>query len=204
MEKKAIDLSHLVFMELIRTIISTVGVSAAKGSLMRIAIQAGEQSMACDFPDFQSFYESMDSFDNPISRLEGRAQYLGNGLFGLPECPFSSLLGHYSDFYGSSPQGFESLADEFNKKSKVSDKYRVGTGAAVGPFCVFHQPMRSQVGAQITIGGKKIEIFQLGCRSSGGKKGCSQEFINEFGCSLEDVEKVLDTNMCCYGVKVRS
>lgn len=202
MEKKIVDISHVVFMELIRAVISTVGVAAAKGSLMRIALQTGEQSESKDFASFDEFVEAIDTLDNPISRLEGKASYLGSGLFGLPKCPFADLLGNYSAFYGEKPKGFENLTEEFNSKSRVTDQYKVGSGAAVGPFCVFHQPMRSKAGAQITIGGNKIDIYQLGCRTGDGKKALAENIINDFGCSQEEVDKILDDNMCCYGIKI--
>ncbi len=202
MVKKVVDISHVVFMELIRTIISTIGVPAAKGSLMRIAINAGEQSEEVEFASFDDFVAAIETLENPIACMEGKAESLGDGLFGLPKCPFASLLSNYTDFYGKAPQGFEAIADEFNKGNPMNKKLRIGSGAGVGPFCVFHQPMRSQAGANIKIGGKKINIFQLGCRTGSGKKAFANEFIEEYGCQYEIVDKALDTYMCCYGVKV--
>lgn len=203
MEKKIIDISHVVFMELIRTVISNVGVAAAKGSLVRIAIQAADQVETVDFPSYKDFVSAIENLENPISCLEGKAEYLQNGLFGLPQCPFADLLGNYSSFYGECPKGFEKLSDEFNKQSNITKKLHVGSGAAVGPFCVFHQPMRSQAAAKITIGGQKIDIYQLGCKTSAGKKALADNLIEEFGNnSRDEVDKVLDKYMCCYGVKI--
>ena len=51
-------------------------------------------------------------------------------------------------------------------------KLKVNLGAGVGPFCIFHQPMRSQAGDNLTIGGQPIEVFQLACRRApAGKEG---------------------------------
>jgi hypothetical protein len=62
--------------------------------------------------------------------------------------------------------------------------------------------MRSAFAEKITIGGKKIKIFQLGCKSAAGKKGFAEKWIAGSGISRDVVEKILDNHMCCYSLQV--
>jgi hypothetical protein len=194
------DLSHVVFMDLIRTLIKTTGVEPAKGNLIRIAINAGEQMQEMSYNSFDEFVASFDKLANPVSRIEGQAVHVGNGIFGLKQCPFSPLVKTYIGFYGESPKNFVALTDEFNKQSRINKEYNIGAGAAVGPFCVFHQPIRSAIAGRIKIGSKQLEIMQLGCKSGNGTKAFSDAMIASFGTTREVVDKVLDDYVCCYGV----
>ena len=54
----------------------------------------------------------------------------------------------------------------------------------------------------ILIGGKKIAIYQLGCKSSSGAKGLADKWLAETGASREAVSEILDNNMCCYYIKI--
>lgn len=201
MSQGTFDLSHVVFMDLIRALIKTIGVEPAKGNLIRIAINAGEQIKEVTFNSFDEFVASFETLENPVSRIEGQAVHVGNGIFGLKQCPFSPLVKTYAGFYGESPKNFNTLTDEFNKDSRINRQYKVGTGAAVGPFCVFHQPIRSAIAARIKIGQNNLEIIQLGCKSGSGAKAFSDEMIAEFGTTRAAVDKVLDSYVCCYGVR---
>src|SRR5512140_1477569 len=82
------------------------------------------------------------------------------------------------------------------------DQFRVGEGAGVSPFCSVHQPMRSAIAEKITIGGKKIIVYQLGCKSGGGKKGFADKWIAAAGADKAVVDKILDNHMCCYSLKI--
>ncbi len=200
----AIDISHLIFIDLIRNIVETAGTKVAKGNLMRIALNAGSKSGKKDFSTFADFILAIEAGDNPLSRLEGRAVHLGGGLFGLRKCPFSQLVTDYHDYFSTELIGFEQLTDEFNAVSKTAGDYKVGLGAGVGPFCIFHQPMRSQAGGNLSIGGQPLEIFQLACRSASGKTGYAETLIGEFGCAKADVEKAMEAYMCCYGIRLKN
>jgi len=195
------DLSHIVFMDLIRTLIKTIGVEPAKGHLIRIAINAGEQMQEVTYNSLDEFASSFENLSNPISKIEGQAVHVGNGIFGLKQCPFSPLVKTYAGFYGESPKNFIALTDEFNKESRINKEYHVGTGAAVGPFCVFHQPIRSAIAGRIKIGSKQLEVVQLGCKSGSGAKAFSDAMIALFGTTKDVVDKVLDSYVCCYGVR---
>jgi hypothetical protein len=85
----------------------------------------------------------------------------------------------------------------------MTEELRIGSGAAVSPFCGVHQTIRSQLGSKrIKIGGKNLSITQLGCKSAGGAKGISTERCAALGVQPDTVARVLDSNMCCYCVKI--
>ena len=134
--------------------------------------------------------------------VEGKAQHMGDFVFGLPACPFAPSIKNYTNIMGALPGSYAAFTEEFNKSTIVTRKYRVGEGAGVSPFCAVHQPLRSALGDKITIGGKKIAIYQLGCKASSGKKGLADAWLEETGVSREVAEEVLDSNMCCYYVKL--
>jgi hypothetical protein len=62
--------------------------------------------------------------------------------------------------------------------------------------------MRSAFAERIKIGGKKIQIFQLGCKSGSGKKGFADKWLQAAGVQKEVVDKILDNHMCCYSLKI--
>ena len=201
-DNEILDIAHISFLELIRTSISQTGAAATKGVLMRNAIAAGEKMNSVDFDSLDDFIASIDSASNPITKAEGRAVHIKNGLFGLPHCPFGPSIKNYKEVFGGTPSDFDAITEEINKESAVANKHRVGSGAGVSPFCAVHQPLRSVLGGKITIGKKPISIYQLGCKSGSGTKGFAVKWIDEVGVSSEDVSKVLDDHMCCYYVKV--
>ncbi len=196
------DISHLVFIDLIRNIVETSGPQAAKGSLMRIALNAGKQFPKIDFASLDDFFTALAADQTPLSKLEGRAHYLGNSLIGLKSCPFGTLTRNYRDVFAADLHSFKNLTDEFNTDSKRARELQIGLGSGVSPFCIFHQPMRNQVGAGITVSGRSLQIFQLACRNSKGEKAYADTLIEEFGCSRQDVEEAMEQYVCCYGAKV--
>ena len=197
-----LDIAHISFLELIKSAIAQTGPAAAKGMLVRNAVAAGEKMAKVDFASMDEFVASIESVANPITKAEGKAVHIGNGLFGLPRCPFESSISSYKQVHGEMPEGFGELTDEINKEGGISEKYRIGMGAGVSPFCAVHQPLRSVLGGNITIGGKPIAIYQLGCKSGDGRKGLADKWIKATGFSADEVSKVLDNHMCCYAVVV--
>jgi hypothetical protein len=198
------DISHLVFIDLVKNLVDTAGVKVAKGNLMRIAINTGKQVERVDFASFDDLATAASAGDTPLSHLEGKAEYFGDGLFGLAACPFGQLADNYRNFFSKDLEQFKDLTAEFNAESKVTRDLKVGLGAGVGPFCIFHQPMRSQAGSNITIDGRPVEILQLACRNDKGDKAFAESLIAEYGCDRGQVEEVMGENMCCYGIRVKA
>lgn len=202
-DSEILDIAHISFLELIKSAISQTGPAAAKGMLVRNAVSAGEKMAKADFASMDDFVASIEKVENPITKAEGKAVHLGKGLFGLPSCPFSPSIKNYKAVHGEMPSDFEALTEEINKEGGIGDKYRIGSGAGVSPFCAVHQPLRSVLGGNITIGGKPIAIYQLGCKSGAGAKGLASKWIAETGFSADEVSKVLDDHMCCYAIVVQ-
>ena len=202
MADEILDIAHISFLGLLKSSVVQTGSAAVKGGLMRNALAAGEKMTSVDFATFEDFIASIEEVKNPIAKAEGKAVHLGNGLFGLPHCPFGPSITGYKAVYGDLPAEFADVTDEYNKEGPVTDKHRVGSGAGVSPFCAVHQPLRSVLGGKITIGGKPIVVYQLGCKSGSGKKGLAEKWIKETEFSQEEVSRVLDDHMCCYAIKV--
>ena len=203
-ENKILDIAHVSFLEMIRAMAQQTGAAATKGTLVRIATAGGAKMESVDFPSIEAFAASIEAIANPITKVEGKATHLGDGLFGLPTCPFAESIGNYKMMHGAMPAIFSDVTAEFNKPGPQTDSLRVGNGAGVSPFCSVHQSLRSSLGTKITIGGKPIDVYQLGCKSDAGAKGFADRFIEEGGWPKEVVDKTLDENMCCYGVRVQA
>jgi hypothetical protein len=201
-EGKVLDIAHISFLDMIKVMITMSGAAAAKGTLIRNAISTAERIREIDYPSFDDFLAAIENSTNPITQIEGKAAHQGEFIFGLENCPFAPSIGNYTEVFEKLPDGYADFTKEFNKPSNVTDKYRVGEGAGVSPFCSVHQPMRSAIAERIKIGGKKIKIYQLGCKAGSGKKGFAEKWLAETGISQGVVDKVLDNHMCCYYVKV--
>lgn len=201
-EGKMLDIAHISFLDMIKVQISMTGSAVAKGNLIRNAVSAGEKINEINYETFDDFLAALDDGTNPTTTVEGKSSYQGDFIFGLAKCPFEQSIKNYTTIYGKLPDEYAEFTDEFNKTSRVTDMYRVGEGGGVSPFCAVHQPMRSSVGERITIGGKKIHIYQLGCKSGAGKKGFADKWIEETGANKDVVDKVLDNHMCCYFLKI--
>lgn len=197
-----VDIAHISFLEMIKVLIELGGPANAKGALVRNALNTADKIEAKEYADFDEFLESMDDVSNPITMIEGKAVHVGDYVFGLPACPFAASITNYLDIFTELPASYSDFTTEFNKSTQVNRKYHVGEGAGVSPFCAVHQPLRSAFAEKITIGGKKIAIYQLGCKSGSGVKGMAEEWIKETGVSRDLVDKVLETNMCCYQIKI--
>ena len=201
-EGKVLDIAHISFLDMIKVMITMSGAAAAKGTLIRNAISTAEKISEVDYPSFDDFLAAIENSTNPITQVEGKATHQGEFIFGLENCPFAPSIGNYTEVFEKLPDGYADFTKEFNKPSKVTDIYRVGEGAGVSPFCSVHQPMRSAIAERIKIGGKKIKIYQLGCKAGSGKKGFAEKWLAETGITQDVVDKVLDNHMCCYYLKV--
>ena len=197
-----LDIAHISFLDTIKVMITLSGVASAKGTLVRNAIKTAERIAEVDYPTFDAFIAAIENASNPITMIEGKATHEGNHVFGLAMCPFGPSIKSYTAAFQKLPDGFADFTAEFNKPSPTTDQYRVGEGAGVSPFCSVHQPMRSAFAEKIRIGGKKIRIYQLGCKSAAGKKGFADKWISEAGVPREVVDRVLEKHMCCYAVRV--
>ena len=197
-----VDIAHISFLEMIKVMIELSGPPNAKGAVIRNALNSSEKINTVDFADFEDFVNSIENVSNPITMIEGKAVHIGDSVFGLPACPFSGSIKDYVSIFDELPISYKEFTAEFNKSTQITRKHHVGEGAGVSPFCAIHQPLRSAFGDKVTIGGKKIVIYQLGCKSGSAVKGMADKWIEETGVSRDVVDKILDTNMCCYYVKV--
>jgi len=141
-----------------------------------------------------------NDYSNPISRVEGKAVHLGDGLFGLPKCPFARSIANCKQLRGNLPESYAKVTEDYNKPHWVTKELHVGQGAGVSPFCAIHQPLRSALAKRIKIGDTQLSVYQLGCKSGGGKKALAKTIIEKSAFNEEIVAKVLDEHMCCYAV----
>lgn len=196
--KTQYDAAHFSFLELIRAFNDLAGPVAAKIALLRIATQAASEVPTQAFATIADFVESAAEMDNPISQFEGQAHYYGEGVFGLPQCPFAPSIASYKRIKRLLPEEYTEITASLNRPSAGAESLRIGEGAAVSPFCGVHQPIRSALGQRITIGGSPLKIYQLGCKSDAGHKGLAERWIAEANVDRRLVDTILDDNMCCY------
>lgn len=201
-EGKILDIAHISFLDMIKVMITMSGAASAKGTLIRNAISTAEKIQEAEYSTFDEFLAAIENSTNPITQVEGKATHQGNYVFGLAKCPFGPSIQNYTGVFEKLPDGYADFTVEFNKPSKVTDTYRVGEGAGVSPFCSVHQPMRSAIAEKIKINGKKIKIYQLGCKAGSGKKGFADKWIEETGIDRTVVDKTLENHMCCYYIKI--
>jgi len=197
-----LDIAHISFLDMIKVMITLTGAASAKGTLIRNAIKTAERISEVDYPSFDAYLAAIESASNPITVIEGKATHQGSHLFGLKVCPFAQSIKSYTAVFEKLPDGFADFTAEFNRPSNTTDQYGVGEGAGVSPFCAVHQPMRSAFAEKIRIGGRRIRVYQLGCKSGGGKKGFAEKWIKETGVARDVVDRVLDSHMCCYALRV--
>jgi hypothetical protein len=201
-DENILDIAHISFLDMIKVMITLSGAASAKGTLIRNAIKTSERIAEVDYPTFDAYLAAIEQATNPITMVEGKATHAGNFVFGLKNCPFGPSIKNYTKVFEKLPEGFADFTAEFNKPSNVTDQYRVGEGAGVSPFCSVHQPMRSAIADKITIGGKKVRVVQLGCKSGSGKKGFAEKWLADSGVPKDVVDKILDNHMCCYSLQI--
>lgn len=201
-EGKILDIAHVSFLDMIKVMITMSGAASAKGTLIRNALSTADRISEVNYASFDEYLDAIEKATNPIAMVEGKSSHQGGYVFGLAACPFGPSIKNYMSVFETLPDGYVDFTAEFNKPSRVTDMYRVGEGAGVSPFCSVHQPLRSAVADKITIAGKKINIYQLGCKAWSGKKGFADKWLAETGVAKDVVDKVLDNHMCCYYLKI--
>jgi len=201
-QEQILDIAHVSFLDMIKVLITMSGAANAKGTLIRNALSTADKIKEVNYETFEDYLAAIENASNPIAMVEGKSTHAGEYVFGLKHCPFGPSIKNYTTAFEKLPDGYADFTEEFNKPSRVTDMYRVGEGAGVSPFCSVHQPMRSAVADKIRIGGKKIQIYQLGCKSGAGKKGFAEKWLEESGVEKDVVDKVLDNHMCCYFLKI--
>jgi len=201
-EGKILDIAHISFLDMIKTMIKLSGPASAKGILVRNALATAEKTEEVEYSSLEEYIEAIENSTNPITKIEGKATHCGDMIFGLEKCPFEASINDYKDVFKDMPEGYSDFTAEFNKTSSVTDKYKVGEGAGVSPFCSVHQPLRSALADKIKISGKKISISQLGCKSAAGAKGFAEKWLGESRVAREKVDEILENNMCCYYLKI--
>ena len=201
MSEQQRESSHSSFLAILAALHQTAGASFVKSALIKTGISAARVLPEREFATIEEFIQSIDQLDNPIAQLEGSARHYGNGLFGLPECPFASAMKAQASTGGATGDPFRDITDEMNKPSLLGDELRVGRGAVVSPFCAVHQPIRSAIGERIRVAGRSLSIYQLGCRSPGGSPGLADHWIALTGFDRKLVEQVLVENTCCYCIR---
>ena len=199
---KILDIAHVSFLDMIKVMITMSGAANAKGTLIRNALSTADKINEVDYATFDDYLAAIENATNPIAMIEGKSSHEGEFVFGLEKCPFGPSIKNYTSVFEKLPDGYADFTAEFNKPSRITDMYRVGEGAGVSPFCSVHQPMRSAVADKVTIGGKKIKMYQLGCKSGAGKKGFADKWLGETGVNKDVVDKVLDNHMCCYYLQI--
>jgi hypothetical protein len=195
-----LDIAHVMFLEMIGTFIKQIGAGPAKGTLMRDSMALAEHFPEQEYASLEDMVAAIEDASNPITKVEGRAKHLGDGLFGLPDCPFAKSIGAFKKIHGKLPDSFAKVPQDFNKPSPTTKKLKVGHGAGVSPFCAIHQPLRSSLATRVRIGGEKVAVYQLGCKSGGGKKAIAEDLVAQTKFDTATVDKVLDDHMCCYAV----
>jgi hypothetical protein len=202
-EKDFLDIAHIFFLESIADAIKTRGAAAATGELARRAKAVSEKISVKDFGSAEDLINALDTGNTALTRLEGRAKHYGNNVFTLPDCPFGESIARYIKEFKELPTEFKELADEFNKLYPQNRELKVGGGAGASAFCSVHQPLRSFVSRRMTVQGKPIKMYQLGCKSSSGVKAFAEEYIKESQIDKSVVDKALDDNSCVYWLQIQ-
>ncbi len=201
MGERYVDIGHLSLIQLIQQMSESTGMSNTKGVLIRLAMNIAKEFPEKQFDDLDQYIASLNNGGNPITVVEPKVEHLGNGLFGLRVCPFSSTVSSFLSVFNQLPGNFAEFTEEYNKPSPATRALRIGEGSGVSPFCAIHQAFRSALAERISLGDKRARIYQLGCRSASGKKGISEHWCQEAGFSPEEIDKVLDEYYCCYAIK---
>lgn len=202
-ESKSLDAGHFSLLEMIKVIYTISGPGNAKGTLIRTGIATAEECKEVAFDAIDDYVRSIDELANPIAQFEGQARHYGDGVYGLPLCPFARSISTFTSVAGKLPAEYVEVTEKLNEPSGMTDQLRIGAGAAVSPFCGVHQTVRSKLGStRVKVGGKSLVVTQLGCKAASGKKGISQRLCEDACVPTNQVAEILDANMCCYKVRV--
>lgn len=199
-----LDISHVFFLETIKSSKKIMGAPVATGQLIRKAMAMSDKIPEVKYNNMDEYEKSVKEKTNPLTQLEGESIRHEGDIFTLSKCPFAQSIKSYIDLFGGLPEDYKEITEDFNKTSTIKDHLHVGEGAGVSPFCAIHQPLRSSVASKkIKIGGKSIEVYQLGCKSGSGYKGFAEKWIEKTGISKEKVDELLDNAMCCYCIRIK-
>jgi hypothetical protein len=195
-----LDIAHLVLLEMLESYLEQAGPNEVTRFVVRTATRTGERFPRVDFGSMEELVEGIDDLENPIARIEGRAEHLGDGLFGLARCPFAETYRTHREQYERLAPRLDAVKDVFNRPNELTAKLAVGHGSAVCPFCCAHQPIRAAVAARVTIAGKPIRLRQLACKAVDGRRALADPLIAESGRSRQQVTRALDEHVCCYSI----
>jgi len=195
-----VDIAHLIFLQMIEDRLDAVGPQDVSRFLVNAATATAETFPSAEFASLKEFVAAIEDLGSPIARIEGRAEHLGDGLFGLGRCPFADTYRTHVRQRGSLSPALRAVQEEFNKPNAETARLSVGHGAAVCPFCCAHQPLRAALGARIKIGGQPMRLVQLACKSADGNRAFAEEFIARAGRTHAEIDAVLDRFVCCYAI----
>ncbi len=195
-----LDIAHLVLLEMLESYLEQAGPNEVCRFVVKTAVKTGEHFPRVDFGSMDELVQAIEDLEYPIARIEGRAEHLGGGVFGLQRCPFAETYRTHREQYQRLAPRLAAVKEVFNRPNEVTAKLAVGHGAAVCPFCCAHQPMRAAIAGRITIAGKPIVMRQLACKGADGSRAFADQFIAESGHTRQEVCGVLDDYVCCYAL----
>ncbi len=145
-------------------------------------------------------YESMDWLfedhekgNDPFDKLEGKADRDGNVMV-LKNCPMAKLLNDMT-VEGRLPDFYQRIVDKYKEIYKTK-------GAILHPFCIVHQVIRATVGEHIKVGGKRLKVYQIACRSmSSGKIVYASEGMNRVDMKKDEIDAKIEGKACMYLLK---
>jgi len=154
-----------------------------------IAGELGER----DYESLELLFEEHEKGKDPFDKLEGKAERDGNVMV-LKNCPMAKLLSEVM-VDGKLPEFYQMIVDKYKKVYKTK-------GAILHPFCIVHQVIRSVVGEHIKVGGNKLKVYQIACRSmTSGKIVYATEGMSRVSMSEEEIDKKIEGKACMYLVK---
>jgi len=169
-KEDVLDIAHVGFLEMIKALIGQSGAPSTKGTLIRIALAAADKVDNVDYPSIEDFLTAVENVETNISRIEGPAVHIGDGVFGLPKCPFADSIVNYKDVFKGMPEGFAEVTNEFNREGIVTDKFRVGSGAGVSPFCAIINPSAVPLATGSPLGGRRPSSTNSAVRVRGEQR----------------------------------
>jgi hypothetical protein len=195
-----VDIAHLIFLQMVESRLGETNAEDVTKFLFKAATATAETFPHVEFATFDEFVDAIEDLRSPIARIEGRAEHLGGGLFGLGRCPFADTYRSNKSQRGELSPALTAMRREFNKPNADTAKLSVGHGSAVCAFCCAHQPLRAALAARISIGGKPMRLVQLACKGADGTRAFADDFIKAAGRTHAEIDGVLDHFVCCYAV----
>jgi hypothetical protein len=186
-------IAALCFLKGIEANVKTLGVSVARGQLIRtgklLAESLGEGK---DFESMKDFVRKSKTGKTPITEFEGHISGVEDGYFVLKVCPFKKPLELYLEKVGDFPESYSEIVVQHNNQG----------GAAVSPFCIVHQIYRVEVAEKIKIGGERLCIRQVGCRSLKGEIKYAEGYKEDSRINGRKLKEILAGNACVYSVSL--